>query len=800
VLNAAHGDVLKQVIGAILKQRLLGGAAIVAMSCLGQATLASSAMAQTMDSVVDSALAADAAASAVQPQATIVKPPVTADQLVRAAAAAPTPPPAEQLIGDQAFYIEADTMIRDDEAHTWTARGSVEARYAGRTLRADELIYDATKGITTARGDVQILNADGTYEYAQVMTLDKGFHTGVALAFSAHQTQNVTLAAAEAIRRGKDAMELNHAVFTACDICAKDLTPKQPTWSIQASRIVQDPALHLVYYHNAVVRVEGIPVMYTPIFWHPDPTAKRGSGFLEPGFSLDSRKGFSYTQPYLWVISPSQELIVAPQFNTKVNPLLELEYRERFYSGEIDGRLGYTDAREFDNNGNPYDYQTSRSYILAQGAFTPTADWTWGFTAERVTDPLMFQRYAINNVYEDRGLYGTDNLRLISQLYAVEQTQKSYVSISTISFQGLIPGDQNGTFPVVAPLIEAHYEPTDLVLGGTLRLTGDAVMLDRARQVATDSGPNNSSERATASADWTSSITLTNGMRFQPFVNGRFDEYNVNNLSTTQTGDYTTERLLGTIGVDASYPFFKRQGDMTIVLEPLVQLAISPSPRSTNNIPNEDSQSLTFDETNLFDYNKSAGFDYYEAGQRLNFGGRASVRLDSGGSAQLVVGESLRAEPDPALAGTSLNRTASDWVIAVTLQPINQFSGYTRALVNQQDGQIDRIEVGANVNIAQVGGYVRYLRDTIDVVGARTENMQVGGQFLINPNWGISTNASLDMVANVWVTQSEGLFFQNNCIRAEIDYSRNGTYNRALGPSNSVLVRITLPLLGGRPL
>ena len=80
-----------------------------------------------------------------------------------------------------------------------------------------------------------------------------------------------------------------------------------------------------------------------------------------------------------------------------------------------------------------------------------------------------------------RGLYTTDNLRLISQAYAVEQSAHSYVSISTISFQGLLPGDQNGTFPVVAPLIEAHYQPNHPVFGGTLRLTGDSVLLDRAR-------------------------------------------------------------------------------------------------------------------------------------------------------------------------------------------------------------------------------------------------------------------------------------------------------------------------------
>jgi len=784
--------------------RLLRGAAAVALGCAWPALASTPAQAQASSAQV----VASAPVSA--PNAPLL---VTAAGLSRAVAALPSPPPAEEAIGSQAFYLEADSMIRDDQAHIWTAKGSVEVRYDGRTLRADEVIYNANNDVTVARGNVQIQNADGTYEYAKVMTLDKGFHSGFAIAFSTRQKQNVTLSAAEAIRRDQNAIELNRAVFTACDICAKDQKPLQPTWSIQASQIVQDPRRQLIYYRNAVIRIEGLPVMYTPIFWHPDPTAKRSSGFLEPNITIDGRKGFSYTQPYLWVISPYQELIVAPQINTKVAPLLEGEYRERFYSGELDAVFGYTYDREFNNNGQAYGDLTSRSYILGQAAFSPTANWTYGFTAERVTDSLMFQRYAINNVYEQRGLYGADNLRLISQAYGVEQTQRSYVSISTMSFQGLAQGDQNGTFPVVAPLIEARYEPDHQVLGGTLRLLGDSVLLDRSREPASitvtptsttiytgNGGPNNGSERATANADWSSSLTLTNGMRFQPFANARFDEYNVDNQTSTQLGDHTTERLLGTVGVNASYPFFKRQGDMTIVLEPLAQLAISPSPHTYANIPNEDSQVLTFDETDLFEYNKSTGFDYYEAGQRLNFGGRATVRLDSGGSAQLLAGESLRAEPDPALYGTSLNRTASDWVVAASLQPVSQFSAFGRTLVNQDTDQLDRLELGANANFSRVNGYIRFLRDSIDTPGTTTENMQAGGQVFVTEHWGISTGFNWDIAAKVVATESTGIVFQNDCIHAELDYSRNGTYNGALGPSSTVLLRITFPLLGGRPL
>jgi LPS-assembly protein len=77
----------------------------------------------------------------------------------------------------------------------------------------------------------------------------------------------------------------------------------------------------------------------------------RRSGFLAPDFGVSDRRGFSYEQPYVWVISPSQDLVVSPQINTKVNPLLNLEHRKRFYSGLTETRFGYTYERDFNEEG-----------------------------------------------------------------------------------------------------------------------------------------------------------------------------------------------------------------------------------------------------------------------------------------------------------------------------------------------------------------------------------------------------------------------------------------------------------------
>jgi LPS-assembly protein len=723
---------------------------------------------------------------------------------VSALAQTPIPPgPADQAIG-AGFYLEADVIIRDEDRHTLTAKGSVEARYEGKVLRADELDENQDTGVVTVHGHVQLLNPDGTSEFAQSMTLDKNFSAGLALAFSTRQEPNVKIVADEAIRLNKDAMALNKAVFTVCDICAADGTPQTPTWSIQADQMVQDHEDKLLIYHHAVIRIKGLPVFYTPLFWMTDPSAKRGSGFLNPNFAID-RRGFSYTQPYLWVISPYADLVVAPQIDTKVPGILTAEYRERFYTGQIDVRGGYTYAQQFDSSGKPYDNDTSRSYILASGAYVPAPNWTWGWAAERATDPLLFQRYNIPNAYDPRGLYPSDDQRLLSQIYTTEQDARSYLSMAVMSWQGLRPGDLNGTFPIAAPLIEAHYNPDYLVLGGRLRLQGGGVLLSSARNPVTDVGPGEDSQRASVGGDWRSSYTFYNGIRLSPFLEARGDLYDVDNptsqtnsgATVTLDGQHTTGRALGTAGVDASWPFFRRTGDLTVVLEPLAQLAVSPRAVNNPDIPNQDSQAIVFDETSLFEANKSPGFDYYEGGARANVGARATFRWDGGGSMQFLGGRSLRTVPDPTLpADSSLDQTESDWVVATSVQPFTGFDAFARGLLDSKNEAVRRLEAGLNAGVPRLSGFVRYLYDDVDPTIAKVQNAQVGGQVLVTKHWGFTGSASFDIANNVTPLEQFGVVYQDECFHWALTYSHNGTYNRTLHPSDTIMFSLLKVTLG----
>ncbi len=208
------------------------------------------------------------------------------------------------------------------------------------------------------------------------------------------------IAGATAVKRNENVQELNKAIYTPCPICVGD-KPKTPTWSISADRVVQDKVRRVVYYRNARIHVLGATVLYLPVFWHADPQAERSSGFLAPNIGASDRRGASYEQPYLWVISPYSDLVISPQFNSKVNPFLNGALRKRFYSGDVNVRFGFTHDQDFDGKG-----QRLRRRHLAQlhpgpGGLPPGAQ-----LARRVHGGARLRQADLRQVRGRQGLRG----------------------------------------------------------------------------------------------------------------------------------------------------------------------------------------------------------------------------------------------------------------------------------------------------------------------------------------------------------------------------------------------------------
>jgi LPS-assembly protein len=718
-----------------------------------------------------------------------------------------TPPPDDGLESG-GFYIEANQLVDDETGHAVSAHGQVEARYNGRTLRADDVVYDTQTGVVTAKGDVTIVNPDGTAEYSQSAVLDREMSAGVAMAFSTRLQETfrqtggglarpveVSIAAASAVHPSPTLTELNQAIFTACPVCAKKPVP---TWSIKAKKVIEDKKRQVIIFHDAVIEVRGVPIFYAPVLINADPAVKRKSGLLIPEINISSLRGLSYEQPYLQVISPSEDLIVSPQINTKVNPFLNVDWRKRFYSGAIDVRAGYTYEEDFNSEGEKLGNPTSRSYILAKGEFAINDDWDWGFTAERASDPLIFDRYSVADPFIERGLYSADDRRLISQLYTTYQIPDLYISVAAMDVQGLRSTDVQGTFPAIAPLVRASWEPDFSVLGGRLRVNASGVVLTRDESPADPALPGTDSRRGTIDANWQSTFILPNGIRLDPFVDVRGDLYSLADLPAPYASNATIARGLPAAGVDITWPFVRRDGNLTIVLEPIAQVVLAPVIKQDPRIPNEDSVDFAFDETNLFQIQKSPGFDLIDSGQQFNVGGRATVVSDDGYYASALIGRSFRAEPDPSLPiNSGLSGNLSDWIMAASASPLNGVNFFTRWRLDSSSFTINFMETGVDVTTSRFDGQVRYIQEAQDpATSLPVQDIDFHGEFFVLKNWGFSAYGAREFNTGVWQQSDFGIVYRDECIRVEILYNRNNTNNGVLGPSQGVGFRLSLATFG----
>ncbi|KAK0341964.1 hypothetical protein LTR94_024226, partial [Friedmanniomyces endolithicus] len=760
---------------------------------------------------------------------------------------APTVETPQDPLPAGAVYIDAGSATRTGDVVTAESSGGdrVFLRSDGNVLRGENLAYDLASGAASVSGRVEAISADGTVVYASHLEADRDLKAAVAVDFATRFENGASLMAATAVRRSENVNELNYAIFTPCPICDDD-GPKTPSLSIQAEKVVQDEALRAVIYRNAVFRLGGVPVFYTPFFAHPDPTVERASGFLVPIFNYDEGRGFSLETPYLHVVSPSEDWLISPQINSEVTPLLNLQWRRRFASANILVRGGYTyerDFGDFDLNGDG-DYESNvrfgdtehRSYLLSHGEYDPEGTWRFGFTAERTSDKTLFDRYDIRDPYQDNGLYYGDRRRLISQIYAERQTERSYVSIAAFSLQslrldprfsetdfrdaeGFKVFEDDDALPLVAPLVEARWEPQGIILGGRLRIKGSAVSLYRdgfvgspilnPSIVPTDttglSGVD--SRRVTGQAEWRRVYILPQGVRIEPFLDGRVDVYSVADLPPAigVEGSETLSRTRASAGVDISYPLIKRTQRADIILEPVAQLSVSSTSALDPRIPNEDAQVIELDESSLFRMDRFSGYDLMEDGARLTAGGRATIRWSEGRSASLFVGRSYRADGEDAFRTTipdavngalydptGLAASASDWVVQGSFSPSDRIRSWGHATLDGS-GDIRRAEAAVDGrwgrrNLASVSYIVDRSNPLAGELNRNYEFVQLAAQQFVYRNWGVSVTGIADMERDVITRQELGLLFDDDCFRFEIGYRRDNTRVRPSGPSDGVYV------------
>jgi LPS-assembly protein len=689
--------------------------------------------------------------------------------------------------------LEADEVLNDDAARTVTAQGDVQVRYQGRTLRADQLVYNLDTGVIRAIGNVQIVLEDGSVTYADAVEADEAMNVGAASELRARLGEGSTLAARAAIRRGAGASELQHVIYTSCPVCETGDQP--PTWSLRARRAVQNHDTRTISYEGAVLEVVGIPVLYLPFIAHPDPSVGRASGLLPPNIGRNRRLGTFYEQPYYWAISPSQDLTATLRLHGNVNPLAGLDYRKRFWSGELSIDTTFTQEELFDSDGERFGEDLLRYSVFADGEFRVNEDWMWGFGVESINDDEYLRRYDVDGAGERRGPYIGRDTRLISQLYAIGQDRNFYSSVAFVNFQGLREQDNSELLPLILPYAQSEHVLQDPIFDGQIRLNANLAALRRDDDGV---GPFQGSDaRLSLSASWRRDAIFGPGMVFSPFAEARGDVFSVE----TSADEYETfTRGLGLAGAEISWPFMRPGERFDMIVEPVIMGAIATEDADDPRIVNEDSLAFELDDTNLFRPNAAPNYDLWEPGPRVSVGVRATARAHTGESASIIVGRRWREEQSPGFTeANNLAGETSDWVAAGQVDLGRSFAAEGRIRLEDETLEVQRVDARVRGALGRFYGAVRYYEtDQALLLDPTDPNREVSGEVGMDlaRGWRMQAGLTRDLDSDINLRQDIRAIYEDDCTFFEISYTRTETQRGTIGPDEGVQIRIGLRSLG----
>jgi len=743
------------------------------------------------------------------------------------------------------IYLEADELINDEENNIIIASGSVEGRYQDKTIRADKVRYDVKTGQVFAIGNVILVNADGSSQYADKLELSDELEAGTATNFLARFPTGGQLASAFAARKTDTGIELYNAYYTACEACVVNGKTKKPTWRLKARKVRQDKDSNSIRYRDAVFEFKGVPVFYSPYLAHPDPSVGRASGLLMPFVGVSGSKGFNFRTPYYFALSDYSELTVTPRVFQNVNPVLGAEYRRKFFSGEFNLEGSFTRASFFDTKGDTLsdldffrDPEESlegnkwRSHFFTDGLFDINEQWKWGFQAGYATDDNYLNRYDFDEERPAFGLYEADNRRLMQQIFVAGQNDSFRFSTSafgSISLRTrvtrnienldpllnnfneiLVSRENDSVLPFIAPKIELSKYFKDPLFGGRLKLSGDTTVL--TREIGTNY------VRATAGLDWQKTWVAPAGIEVKPFAMGRFDYFNLEaedvNLTEAQQQSFDFTRSLGQAGVDIRWPFLKAGEKVNWIIEPRVQLTQNFGDGKRDNFlltdTNgrsielfQDSLDIDLDQALIWNPNKTTGFDLWQKGFRADIG--ASLIADWGDYSRvnLFVGQSFHGDEDLDVFGptSGLGGNSSDVVGQLEINLGTKFSTSTRVRYNPDNDAFRRLDTSFAYNGERISASTRYYRlDSQTALSLPTDvpSEEISGALTVKliDNWSTRYALFRDLDAQVTRRQDMSLIYDDDCTRIEFVYTKEENDLGLVRQSEGFGIRISLLTLG----
>ncbi|MEM8590467.1 MAG: LPS assembly protein LptD [Pseudomonadota bacterium] len=701
--------------------------------------------------------------------------------------------PTPQVTADDPAVITAEELIFDESRSLVIARGNVEISQGGRLLRADEVTYNQRTDIVTAMGNIVVREPTGELIFADYAELTGDLADGFVENISVRFSENARMIANTGFRRGGVETEAERAVYSPCRLCEEN-PERAPLWQLRAREVTHNAEDQNVYYRDAYLDIFGVPVFYTPYLYHPDPTVDRRSGFLVPRFGSTPALGQFGILRYYWDIAPNQDLTASLGITTEQNAFLRGEYRYRFQDAEIivDASANYSNRREDQGDEGLVDIgEGFRGHIFADGLWAIDENWRAGFSIQEVTDNTYLDEFEIS-----------DADVLTSRVFAEGFYGLSYALVEAFEFTDL--RTDTAEQPLVAPWGQFNYvgEPGAAPWGGqwlfntsVLALTRDDVPAD----LDPDSLDGVDTYRFIVDGEWRREQILNNGLVTELEAGAAGELYWSDSLPDPNNPvdrefDSFAARLIPTVAATASYPMVRQAGRAQQLIEPIAQVRATGLIDNDGIVPNNDSPAPEFDETNLFSESRYAGYDEVDDGVRLTYGVRLGHYDPEGPSGTLFLGQSYRtAFQEEFPPGSGLESDFSDVVGQLSLQPFDGIDFDWRFRLDATNLSANRNEINLTASNDWISGSLQYA--FVDAqAGTRTgddvEEFFAATAVDITQYWTASAALRYDLQDSETREIRLGLRYLDECFSFGVDWRRQLTDDTDPESGDSIFLTI----------
>jgi len=402
---------------------------------------------------------------------------------------------------------------------------------------------------------------------------------------------------------------VNNGIFTSCK-----LNDNCPPWSIKAEKITHDKINKDMIYKNAVLKIYDFPILYFPKFFHPDPSVKRRSGFLQPQFNNSKTLGSSLHVPYFKTLGLDKDLTIKPTFFEKLTSfekdkyILQSEFRKKSKDSFVIADLGFLrDYKPLKDNKTKNVNHLFLDYTkdLNDQDYT---DSKIEVQIEKVTNDTYLKVFQNNlqntNVLPDSQTTMNSNIKL----YIDKIDQNFTTGIDVYEKLGIKHSDR---YQYVLPYYDLSKNLTNILEANTLE--GSLNFYSSGSN--TLSNTNNLQTKVVNDLNYSSKNFISN-LGFK----NNYSLY-IKNLNLVGKNDPTYSSSaqidgMGIFKVDTVFPLMRSDKISKQTLTPKISFRINPE----NKMDDFSQTSSIIDTNNVFDINRLGISNDFETGKSLTLG------------------------------------------------------------------------------------------------------------------------------------------------------------------------------------